>query len=417
MNVNKVYLGDCLEIMKQIPDNCIDAIITDPPYEIGFMNKKWDNTGIANNVEMWKECLRIIKSGGHLLSFGGTRTYHRMASAIEDAGFEVRDMIEWVYGSGFPKSLNIGKAVDKFQGKEVTTTYKPNYKNDKYGNGLGVGITDNTPLDNEWNGWGTALKPAHEPICMARKPIAEKNIAENVLKYGTGGINIDDCRVGTDDKLQPSTSTKMKYGGNSFNESSTTNNPDWEQHANGRFPANLIHDGSEEVLAIFPNTKGDTRISKPTYDKGVWGNMKSVESNALYNDSGSASRYFYCAKASKAERNEGLDEFEDIKGSNGNKWTDQDYRRGDDNPTTKRKNIHPTVKPLELMKYLCRLVTPKNGVVLDPFLGSGTTVVAAIQEGFNYIGIEKEPEYFEIAEARIEYAKNNNEKIEIPFDK
>ena len=204
--MNKIIHGDCLDKLKELEDNSIDSIVTDPPYELGFMGKSWDNTGIANNKDMWAECLRVLKPGGHLLAFSGTRTYHRMASAIEDAGFEVRDMIEWVYGSGFPKSLNIGKAVDKLHGneREETDYIAPDGKKRWGGNSFSVGeepdgrgVNKSTKGTSEWEGWGTALKPAHEPICMARKPLSEKTVAENCLKWGTGGINIDESRVGT----------------------------------------------------------------------------------------------------------------------------------------------------------------------------------------------------------------------------
>ncbi|NCD07300.1 MAG: site-specific DNA-methyltransferase, partial [Spirochaetia bacterium] len=274
---NKIILGNCLDKLKELKDNSVDSIVTDPPYELGFMGKKWDNTGIAYNVDMWKECLRVLKPGGYLLSFGGTRTYHRMAVAIEDAGFEVRDMIEWVYGSGFPKSLNIGKAVDKLQGnvREVVGV-----RTDGVGSDSGSGrynlnngksemktIYDETKGNSPYEGWGTALKPAHEPICMARKPLLEKTVAENVLKYGTGGINIDESRIPTSETLQPSTSTKMKFGGNSMLESSTMNDPNLKQNTQGRFPANLIHDNSEEVRECFPETK--TGSVKQTVDNGA----------------------------------------------------------------------------------------------------------------------------------------------------
>ena len=310
LELNKVYNMDCIEGMKLLPDNSIDSIVTDPPYEIGFMGKWWDSTGIANNVDMRKECLRVLKPWWHLLSFAATRTYHRMACAIEDAGFEVRDMIEWVYGSGFPKSLNIGKAVDKLQGNErevVATKEQSGAKfktvQEQMDNG---GFNDPNRTDfkidkgtSEWEGWGTALKPAHEPICMARKPLSEKTVAENVLKYGTGGINIDESRVGTEEKLQPSSSTKMKFGGNAMLESKTMNDPDWIQNSNGRFPANLIHDGSDEVVSLFPNTnkqavcKTDDKSWLQTKLVG-WELKKPVERKLYLDDQNgwSASRFF-----------------------------------------------------------------------------------------------------------------------------
>lgn len=250
MHIDNLLHGNCIDELKKIEDNSIDSIVTDPPYELGFMGKSWDSTGIANNKEMWAECLRVLKPGGHLLAFSGTRTYHRMASAIEDAGFEVRDMIEWVYGSGFPKSLNIGKAVDKLQGNKreelnerggAIQKGSTNWQGQDRSHGKGSGFKEKfieTKGTSEWEGWGTALKPAHEPICMARKPLAEKTVAENCLKYGTGGINIDESRVGiTDTKngFRPNSANKQYTPTDSFAGGKIT-----EQHPLGRFPANLI---------------------------------------------------------------------------------------------------------------------------------------------------------------------------------
>ena len=268
MKTNKIIQGDCLEKLKELEENSVDSIVTDPPYELGFMGKSWDNTGVANNPLMWAECLRVLKPGGYLLSFGGTRTYHRMAVAIEDAGFEVRDMIEWIYGSGFPKSLNIGKVTDKFlktgnaswNGTGDSSNgalgysklqHKQDYRPEDYSNRHQNKDEITEDKAKQWEGWGTALKPAHEPICMARKPLAEKTVAENVLKYGTGGINIDESRVGEREKEQ---FTGKKEGsinayGDYFYEKSETPLP------SGRFPANLIHDGSDEVVELFPDTK------------------------------------------------------------------------------------------------------------------------------------------------------------------
>jgi len=389
MELNTILQGDCLQVLKTLPSESVDCVVTDPPYELGFMGKSWDNTGIANNVYMWKECLRVLKPGGHLLSFGGTRTYHRMASAIEDAGFEIRDMIEWVYGSGFPKSLNIGKAVDKLQGneREELGDIKPaGFKT------AASGYTDTKAWSgkvskgtSQWEGWGTALKPAHEPICMARKPLAEKTVAENVLKYGTGGINIDGCRVKSDDWDEKT--VMGKYTGNNENNDSVTNNfgvkeikcTSPESTLLGRFPANLIHDGSDEVRECFPETKTGGKIpEKKDFDNSSvmlkkWeGRPETI--NQYANNSGNASRFFYCAKASKRERNMGCEEM---------------------------KNNHPTVKPIALMEYLINMVTKEGQTVLDPFTGSGTTLIAAKKLGRKYIGIELEPEYVKIAEARL----------------
>lgn len=332
-------------MLKRIPDESIDALITDPPYELGFMGKSWDSTGIAYNVELWKECLRVLKPGGYLLSFGGTRTYHRMACAIEDAGFEIRDQIMWVYGSGFPKSYDISKGIDKKLGVERTEVIgKSNSKGIRPGSGNYIGddykqkgyaITiPATEQAKQWNGWGTALKPAHEPIVVARKPLSEKTVVENVLKWSTGGINIDECRVNTREKDQSMSAKKTK---NIYGKIDLPKVENKYPRELGRFPANVIFD--EEA-----------------------GKMLDEQSN-------NASRFFYCAKASKKERGE--------------------------------YNNHPTVKPLSLMQYLVRLVTTPNGIVLDPFSGSGTTAIAALRTGRYFIGIEKEHKYVEITKERI----------------
>lgn len=418
----ELIYGDCLEKMKDIPSESVDSIVTDPPYELGFMGKSWDNTGIANNVEMWSECLRVLKPGGHLLAFSGTRTYHRMASAIEDAGFEVRDMIEWVYGSGFPKSLNIGKAVDKLQGnerKELGMVRRTGKESGTYGAMKGNNME--TKGTSEWEGWGTALKPAHEPICMARKPLAEKTVAENVLRYGTGGINIDESRVDVADSEKVKQEGHIRKGnvvGDSrtsvaagqFGDGAFVAGTDL---TNGRFPANLIHDNSEEVRECFPETKSGR--FKEAREERSGDSLNSWKNNSLgggdapdnYGDSGNASRFFksivYQAKASKSERNKGCEGLEENFTTEQNKWTENDYRKGDGEKTVSpTKNNHPTVKPIALMEYLIKMVTPKGGVVLDPFMGSGSTGVACKQLDRNFIGIEKDREYFEIAKNRIE---------------
>ena len=370
--------GDCLEEMQKLIDDGVqvDSIVTDPPYHLtsiverfgkegsapaqegtdgafaraskGFMGKEWDGGDIAFRKETWELAYKLLKPGGHLLAFSASKNYHRMAVAIEDAGFEIRDQLMWIYGSGFPKSHNIGKGVDKKLGnkrevvktiergdvqtaidKGVGYTADPANKNNKAV--FGYGTETVTKGNSEWEGWGTALKPAHEPIVMARKSI-EGTIVDNVLKYGTGGINIDGCRVGLSEGDDPRLGGKGTWktdkmakdvyvGGYAGVETGSSEL--------GRFPANVMHDGLKEDWA----------------------------------------RYFYCPKVSKCERGE--------------------------------DNTHPTVKPQELMKYLCRLVTPKNGTVLDPFMGSGSTGMAAKDEGFEFIGIEREKEYFEIAEKRI----------------
>jgi site-specific DNA-methyltransferase (adenine-specific) len=360
-----VLVGDCREVMRTMADNSVDAIVTDPPYELGFMGKSWDSTGVAYDVTVWQECLRVLKPGGHLLAFGGSRTYHRLAVAIEDAGFQIRDQIMWVYGSGFPKSLNVGKQ-DGCQ---------------------------------DWQGWGTALKPAHEPIVMARKPL-DGTVANNVLTHGVGGINIDGCRVG-EGTGETKTVQYPDIRGNNYNNASGT--VEYTVKNQGRFPANFIHDGSEEVLELFPDSKaGEPRNDRGT--GGIWLESMGVPCGPQYGDNGSAARFFYCAKASKKDRNEGLDDFPLIKGGSMN-----GAETRPDKPTNHpiRANHHPTVKPTELMRYLCRLVTPPNGTVLDPFLGSGSTGKAATLERVTFIGIEQSAEYAEIANARINHAKEN----------
>ena len=367
--------------LKTLDENTFDSCVTDPPYELGFMGKSWDGTGIAFNVDFWKEVLRTLKPGGHLIAFSASRNYHRMAVAIEDAGFEIRDQIMWIYGTGFPKSLNLGKAIDKKEGNDrevIGTTNQQDITSGNYVHGPSqrkdIPITKGT---SEWEGWGTALKPAHEPIVLARKPLSEKSIVDNVLKHGTGGINIDECRIEGEAK-HPDTNPDFRDQGKKSKETIGVDKLSFGQVQNakrkktqrqprnkdgvwteensgmkaegtefadadprGRFPANVMHDGSEEVVSLFPNAK----------------------------EKNSGSRFFYSPKASKSD-----------KGKN---------------------NTHPTVKPQELMKYLCRLVTPEGGTVLDPFMGSGSTGIAAKEEGFKFIGIEKEKEYFKICQDRI----------------
>jgi len=405
-----------------MPDNSVDSIVTDPPYELGFMGKSWDASGIAFNIEVWQEALRVIKPGGHLIAFSGSRTYHRMAVAIEDAGFEIRDQIMWVYGSGFPKSLNIAKSIEN---KITTGSAAKNgfhkLEGERTGEGR-IGMYDTveeqgfrkvnpdqlgafnldptTPEAQQWQGWGTALKPAHEPMVLARKPL-EGTVANNVLTYGVGGLNIDGSRVGTDDNLG-----REVYQTQSWKNTSTAGvgsvNDDWKM---GRFPANFIHDGSDEVVALFPDTK--TGIAKRGNSGGNnFGSdtPKPPLDDIGYADSGSAARFFYCAKASKRDRNEGLDGFEAKRDHDGR----ADGGVGGDNPRNRTNNAklnhHPTVKPTSLMQYLIRLVTPRNGIVLDPFMGSGSTGKACAYEGFDFIGIDQSAEYVEIAQARIDFA-------------
>jgi len=373
----KLYNGNMLDMLDIIEPCSIDAIITDPPYELNFMNKGWDNSGIAFQKETWKKCFQVLKSGGYLLAFGGSRTSHRIACAIEDAGFEIRDTIMWLYGSGFPKSMNIGLAIDK------------------KGN-----------IEHEWQGWGTALKPSYEPIIIARKP-CEGTCVDNVLKYGVGGINIDECRVATEENIQ-----SHNYTQNSGIYGKYNKNIESHSTGTGRFPANTIltYDDTDfdEVCGGMPETKGSGETRKNTSGTNVvFGTYNPhCSQNSIWGDSGSAARYFYCAKASKRDRDEGLENFEPQKGIRSNA-----PRENEEIKTKPRKNIHPTVKPTSLMQYLVRLVTPKNGIILDPFNGSGSTGKAVMYENkdrnanYKYIGIELTEEYLPITQARIEYAQ------------
>ena len=399
--------GDCLEVMRGMADNSVDSIVTDPPYGLSFMGKKWDYD--VPGEDIWRECLRVLKPGGHLLAFAGTRTQHRMAVRIEDAGFEIRDMIAWVYGSGFPKSHNVGNAVDKSLGCENRghaissgsqihpTTGKPRANGEllpKY-----EGRTDE---GKKWAGFGTALKPAMEPITVARKPLVG-TVAENVLAHGTGGLNIDGCRVGVGDDRVGGGLAKERFGINGM--------PQTSRPVGGRWPANLIHDGSDEVVGLFPQSNGAAApVAKGQKEFGgvIYGKFKTGgdDGASFYGDSGSAARFFYCAKASKKDRDEGCEGMDEKKMgfSNGEQLHGEGYDKGQDiglNRVISRRNHHPTVKPTDLMRYLCRLVTPPGGIVLDPFAGSGSTGKACALEGFRFIGIEREAEYCEIARARI----------------
>lgn len=513
-----MHCGDNLPILREMADNSVDAIVTDPPYGLSFMGRKWDYD--VPSVELWAECLRVLKPGGHLLAFAGTRTQHRMAVRIEDAGFEIRDMIAWVYGSGFPKSLDIGKAV------------------------------------KEWDGWGTALKPALEPITLARKPLAERTIAANVLEWGTGGVNVDGCRVGTSDGY---TENAVTQGVNTARTSyaPASSRRTFKPSQAGRFPANFIHDGSDEVVKLFPVTTSGDLKGQPRVENKIYGRASKTLGKPRYwnGDTGSAARFFYCAKASRSEREAGLEVtqewldalelvwhndtvsnlsevllWEEAGQNQNTDWSGAvsrakgifeattAQRAGSDshmllngncatglflkaircitstktrltiesktlnslahlsingnteaviktameiglspaesaalksllkaiitsglavfphgvNPAAKKTpqsinakdaltqrltaNIHSTVKPIALMRYLCRLVTPPGGIVLDPFTGSGTTGCAATLEGFGFIGIEREVEYAEIARRRIEHWRASLGNIEVEDD-
>jgi site-specific DNA-methyltransferase (adenine-specific) len=423
----KLINNDCIAAMKEMADDSVDSIVTDPPYELGFMGKSWDASGIAFNIEVWQEALRVLKPGGHLLAFSGSRTYHRMTVAIEDAGFEIRDQIQWIYGSGFPKSLDVSKAIDKSAGAEreivgidkirgnapsimgKSDPTSQNYDGTTFGVGTTYITAPATAAAKQWQGWGTALKPAHEPIVLARKPLIG-TVAANVLTHGTGGLNIDASRV--PGVLEGDPNRFATTDGGNFNTSLALENHDAPiVRTEGRWPANVIHDGSDEVVALFP----DTKPSKQS-NRGVGFNDSEIYSSGNpdfdtlrgFGDSGSAARFFYCAKASKRDRNEGLDDFDIVSAAEMvNRVEDS---AGMQNPragagrTSGAANHHPTVKPTDLMRYLCRLVTPPAGIVLDPFMGSGSTGKAAMLEGFDFIGIDQSAEYVAIAQARIEHA-------------
>jgi DNA modification methylase len=485
---HKINHADIKDWASNYDGPLFDGILCDPPYELGFMGKSWDSSGIAFDTEMWADLFKLVKPGGHLLAFSGSRTYHRMAVAIEDAGFEIRDMIEWVYGSGFPKSLNIGKAVDKItprlgmfdkfaehfkqqrlasgkSQKEIATLFPSktggitgcvwNWENganvpttkqwailqplldlsDEFADLIervererelvGTKTTNKTVYqrigqDNEsgevevtkgnspYEGYGTALKPAHEPCVLARKPI-EGTVANNVLKHGTGGLNIDGTRVGVGAK-------KWSEPKGGIWSDSVDNGATLQDNPLGRFPANLIHDGSDEVEAVFPQTKKETSVGANTVgQKGVfsgnvygkdYGHQKETPRRIVDNGT-SASRFFYTAKASKSERNAGLEGFEEkdsSKMSGGEKTRPDRLERGLTNHPT-AANHHPTVKPLSLTKYLATLIKPPTGGrLLVPFSGSGSEMIGALQAGWEYVeGVELTEEYIPIAEARIKY--------------
>ena len=410
----ELHLGDCLEILSAMPEMSVDAIVTDPPYGLSFMGKKWDYD-VPDEV-VWRECLRVLKPGGHLLCFAGTRTQHRMAVRIEDAGFEIRDMIAWVYGSGFPKSLDVSKAIDKAAGAErevVGSGGTSGCARQSMAGGDFVGAWDitapATPEAQQWDGWGTALKPAMEPITVARKPLIG-TVAENVLRYGTGAINVDGCRVG---EFCNTTLSGMQRWNDYRHGHEKYLTEQIVKIANGRFPANFIHDGSEEVVGLFPESKDGVAVNRNKDGSPYQGNAygiyrKRTSADMCYGGSGSAARFFYCAKASKADRDEGCEGMQErsagecvdrVEGSAG-----MESPRAGAGRTSGSRNFHPTVKPTDLMRYLCRLITPPGGIVLDPFMGSGSTGKAAVLEGFNFIGIERELEYIEIAKARIHAA-------------
>ena len=494
----KLLLGDSVDKLKELDDNSIDSIVTDPPYGLSFMGKKWDYD--VPSQEIFEECLRVLKPGGYLLSFAGSRTYHRMAVRVEDAGFEIRDQIMWIYGSGFPKSHNIGKSVDKQGGNSLgnevaelvkktrlkmglstiqlaelgkfygKTNHGGSVSNWETGRGsitreqfnklieilnlennpiietkrevLGKQKTNLTVMQNigigniagevevtkgnsEWEGWGTALKPAHEPIVMARKPLSEKTVVNNVLEWGTGGINIEESRISYKSKDDMEIRKNTHRETNKLGDGNFGGGKYSQPVESGRFPANIILD--EEAGKILDEQSG---ISKST--GGRSGNKEGVGQNGIYGqyngevrdenpgigDVGGASRFFYCPKTSKTDRNEGLEDFKgkqigtynahsaDLKNYGGSSLGAASMSGNNKMPQPKQ-NFHPTVKPTDLMLYLIRLVTPKGGTTLDPFMGSGSTGKAAVRGGFDFVGIEMDEQYMEIATARIQYEQDN----------
>jgi DNA modification methylase len=425
-----LYHGDNRQILPTFAENSVDAIVTDPPYELGFMGKSWDASGVAFDPATWREALRVLKPGGHLIAFSGSRTYHRMAAAIEDAGFEIRDQIMWIYGSGFPKSHNISKSVDKNSGApvkvgkafKVAGEYGERNLRDPETQGNNRDEMRHEALTDEakqWEGWGTALKPAHEPMVLARKALVG-TVAANVLTYGTGGLNIDGGRVGRADGDDSVAGSRTATFGTQETESGGDGSGGWEQNTAGRWPANVIHDGSDEVVALFPDTKtGSIKPYKHNNASIIYGGGKGLQLGTITanftGDSGSAARFFYCAKASKRDRNEGLDGFEAKNNGkmmrNANNTSEEPSVGFERFATEPSANHHPTVKPTDLMRYLCRLITPPNGTVLDLFMGSGSTGKAAMYEGFKFIGVEMTDEYLPIAKARIEFAVSDNEEF------
>jgi DNA modification methylase len=526
----RVLVGSCLDRLKDLPDASVDSIVTDPPYEIGFMGKGWDSTGIAYSVDLWRECLRVLKPGGHLLAFGATRSYHRMTVAIEDAGFEIRDSVHWMYGSGFPKSLDVSKAIDKrggatagFEefrdavkdamkrngapravltsalGNQMLSHYLtagsqpavPNARDyrvirdtvglgsdwdhlfmDEAGrevlgksdellgrkSGIANGTKGHTTVGGtraeayditapatdaakQWAGWGTALKPAHEPVVVARKPLAG-TVAANVLEHGTGAINIDGCRVGTTVETWPKTRSYpfgggITYGSKDAPTESTQDAPD------GRWPANIVFTHAADCdgvcvpgcpVAALDQQSGVSKSSKATGPKGrrpgssnlgnTGGSKGDPHPNGETADQGGASRFFtvtewseldapfrYVAKPGKKERNAGLDALpatRPVFGDDGGTY------QGLSDSKHPQANTHPTVKPVALMRWLVRLVTPPGGTVLDPFLGSGTTAVAAILEGVNWVGCEMTADYLPIITGRVNHAQKQADGTDTP---
>ncbi len=409
-----LFHGNCVDVMRGWPDNSVDAVVTDGPYELKYMARKWDGTGIVYSVEMWEQVLRVLKPGGHLLSFGATRTYHRMACAVEDAGFEIRDSIDWFYGSGFPKSQDAAREWDMhvctLPGRHCDKNpFKKPRPDDHF--------CPAAPGREKYVGRRTALKGAHEPIVMARKPL-EGSLIENLIKFNTGAINVDLCRIATEENLNGggyAEDPEGRYDGDESWRFKPGGAGEFVQPS-GRWPANVLLD--EEAAAELDSQTADLRIGGSLNgDEGA--NRSVVSPLALgprtpwtpYGDSGGASRFFYVAKPGRKEKDSGCDSLPmKTAGEMTNREEGdvgmQSPRAGAGRTSNGARNDHPTIKPVQLMAYLCRLITPPGGVVLDPFLGSGTTGVAALQEGFRFIGIEKEFEYLAIANARITNAVN-----------
>ncbi len=407
-----VLPGDCRDVLLGIGENTVDAVVTDPPYELGFMGNAWDKTGIAYNVDVWRLVLRVLKPGGYLLSFGGSRTYHRMACAIEDAGFVLRDQCMWLYGNGFPKGLNISKALDKQAGvtQPVVGVAGRSGAHDRLLPGLGDGgeyytTAPVTELAQRYAGWNTTLKPAHEPLALAQKPLSEKTVAANIARWGVGGLNVGACTIGNE---AIKTCAKSGEASPLTGQGSTGYSGCQESTHEGRWPANIFLD--EEAGRILDEQSGYSQSSdrvrhnhqSETSGKGIYGKFQDQDTHG-YADAGGASRFFYCPKASTKEREAGLDDLQPSGVPQRYGLGDSDGERAPHNHTEK-KNPHPTVKPLQLMRYLCRLVCPPGGRVLDPFCGSGSTGCAAVQEGFDFTGIELDPFYVDISLRRIAYA-------------
>jgi site-specific DNA-methyltransferase (adenine-specific) len=427
----QILHGNNLDVLPTLADNSIDSIVTDPPYELGFMGKKWDSSGIAYSVELWTECLRVLKPGGHLLAFSGSRTYHRMVVAIEDAGFEIRDMISWISNKTFPKSLNIGKAIDKAAGakREIIGTNLNVVRESKVAGGSDFGGFTQANSDitapatdeaKQWDGWGTGLKPTVEPIVMARKPL-EGTVANNVLSYGTGGLNIDGSRIGTEQRTNnyAGRSVALTQERSDVAAGIFAGNGDGSTTVQGRWPANLILD--EDTAELLDEQSGVSKDgvavkrnrNTAEIELSYQGGWRKSNIDQGFSGLGGASRFFYVAKASKRDRNEGLEGLPEQVGAKQFNQGMEGKQRSDGSvikEAPSQTNFHPTVKPTSLMEYLIKLVTPPNGTVLDPFTGSGSTGKAAILQGFDFIGIEMTEEYLPIIEARLKHAEATSKK-------